>query len=255
MMIVSKLIDVGSQQMAPDQACLVLLQHSTWQKQRSMECPVFGWLRGRQTQTELPEEAHDVVSEDDLPFPINILDNTHLRGRALARAYKATEHGWGALQFHKLCDMKGPCVIYCETEQGGRFGGFNSEGFKSSDDYSSSSKAFLFCWTASHKEPTILGKVGGTEAALFDYARGGPQWGADALIIGPPQAPVMGGMAGPDSQTLGAGDLHTAKSRLGLAYEALPKDSQQSSLLGGSQKTATLTEVEVYFAPEIAALY
>lgn len=69
------------------------------------------------------------------------------------------------------------------------------------------------------------------------------------------QAPVMGGMAGPDSQTLGAGDLHTAKSRLGLAYEALPKDSQQSSLLGGSQKTATLTEVEVYFAPEIAALY
>lgn len=79
-MIVSKLIDVGSQQMAPDQACLVLLQHSTWQKQRSMECPVFGWLRGRQTQTELPEEAHDVVSEDDLPFPINILDNTHLRG-------------------------------------------------------------------------------------------------------------------------------------------------------------------------------
>ena len=69
------------------------------------------------------------------------------------------------------------------------------------------------------------------------------------------QAPVMGGMAGPDSQTLGAGDLHTAKSRLGLAYEALPKGLQQTSLLGGSRKTATLTEVEVYFAPEIAALY
>lgn len=30
-------------------------------------------------------------------------------------------------------------------------------------------------------------QVGGTEAALFDYARGGPQWGADALVIGPPQ--------------------------------------------------------------------
>lgn len=68
------------------------------------------------------------------------------------------------------------------------------------------------------------------------------------------QAPVMGGMAGPDSQTLGAGDLHTAKSRLGLAYEVLPK-GQQTSLLGGSQKTAVLSEVEVYFAPEIAALY
>lgn len=30
-------------------------------------------------------------------------------------------------------------------------------------------------------------QVGGTEAALFDYGRGGPQWGADALVIGPPQ--------------------------------------------------------------------
>ncbi|KAL3152217.1 hypothetical protein ABBQ32_001302 [Trebouxia sp. C0010 RCD-2024] len=169
------------------QHAVLKLKHLTWQKQRFVGCPVFGWLRGRQEQSELPAEVHGVVSEGDLPFPIDILDNTHLRGRQLARAYRATEHGWGALQFHKLCDMKGPCVIYCETEQGARFGGFNSEGFKSSDDYSSSSKAFLFCWKASDKEPTVLGKVGGTEAALFDYARGGPQWGADALIIGPPQ--------------------------------------------------------------------
>lgn len=34
-------------------------------------------------------------------------------------------------------------------------------------------------------------QVGGTEAALFDYARGGPQWGADALVIGPPQVSVL----------------------------------------------------------------
>lgn len=80
-------------------------------------------------------------------------------GRQLALAYKATQHGWSALQFHKECDMKGPCVVYCETKDGARFGGFNSEGFKSSDDYSSSSKAFLFCWTASDQEPIILQKV------------------------------------------------------------------------------------------------
>ena len=30
-------------------------------------------------------------------------------------------------------------------------------------------------------------QVGGPEAAVFDYARGGPQFGADGLIIGPPQ--------------------------------------------------------------------
>jgi hypothetical protein len=69
------------------------------------------------------------------------------------------------------------------------------------------------------------------------------------------QAPVMGGISGPDSPTLGAGDLHNAKCRLGLAYELLPKYLKQTSLFGGSEKTATLAEVEVYFSPEIAALY
>ena len=65
----------------------------------------------------------------------------------------------------------------------------------------------------------------------------------------------MGGMAGPDSPTAGAGDLHTAKCRLGLAYERLPESCKQTSLFGGSEKTATLAEVEIYYSPEIAALY
>lgn len=64
----------------------------------------------------------------------------------------------------------------------------------------------------------------------------------------------MGGIAGPDSQTLGAGDLHVAKCRLGLAYEKVPAKLKQSSLFGNS-KQADLAEVEVYFSPEIAALY
>ena len=68
------------------------------------------------------------------------------------------------------------------------------------------------------------------------------------------QAPVMGGISGPDSPTLGAGDLHTAKCRLGLAYETIPAFYQQTSLFGNS-KQADLAEVEVYYSPEIAALY
>ena len=77
-------------------------------------------------------------------------------------------------------------------------------------------------------------QVGSSDAAVFDLARGGPQWGVDGLVraalahrvrtaccsyaaltrtspltalwvapqvIGPPLAPVMGGMAGPDSPT------------------------------------------------------
>jgi hypothetical protein len=38
---------------------------------------------------------------------------------------------------------------------------------------------------------TLNGRqTGGSGAAIFDYARGGPQWGADALLIGPPKSPV-----------------------------------------------------------------
>lgn len=59
-----------------------------------MECAVFGWLRGRQAQTELPAEVHDAVSEDDLPFPINILDNTHLRGDS--PKHRAIQHVAGS---------------------------------------------------------------------------------------------------------------------------------------------------------------
>jgi len=50
-------------------------------------------------------------------------------------------------------------VIYAVTSTGARFGGFNSEGFKSSDDYSPSSKAFLFCWPQSEEDPVILRKA------------------------------------------------------------------------------------------------
>ena len=118
--------------------------------------------------------------------------------------------------------------------------------------------------------------MGGPEAALFDYARGGPQFGSDGLLIGPPLSPVMGGLAGPDSPTRGAGDLRSAKSRLGLSYAALPRRSGggRRSLFGkgaegggggggggvgggsdGGRDEATLKEVTVYFAPELAKLY
>ena len=65
----------------------------------------------------------------------------------------------------------------------------------------------------------------------------------------------MGGFAGPESATTAAGDLQTARCRLGQAYERLPADCGQTSLFGGDEKTATLAEVEVYYSPDIAKLY
>lgn len=77
----------------------------------------------------------------------------------------------------------------------------------------------------------------------------------------------MGGFAGPDSPTQGAGDLRTAKSRLGLSYSELPegRNGERRSLFGkksaegggggGERDEAILKEVTVYFAPELAKLY
>ncbi|KDO51142.1 hypothetical protein CISIN_1g026848mg [Citrus sinensis] len=100
-------------------------------------------------------------------------------------------------------------------------------------------------------DPITLPKIGGSGAALFDYARGGPQFGADGLLIGPPLAPVMGGFAGPDTNS-GIGDLRQAKSRLGLSY-AKREDGKES--LFGDDSRATLEEVLVFCSPQIASLY
>uniref|UniRef100_A0A061S6C0 TLDc domain-containing protein n=1 Tax=Tetraselmis sp. GSL018 TaxID=582737 RepID=A0A061S6C0_9CHLO len=201
------------------------------------------------------QDTAEVVPELMLPFPVELLDSTYLKGRALARAFRASEDGFSALAFHNRVDLKGPCVIYAETSEGVRFGGFNPQGFCSSDDYTSSFSAFLFCWPPGSDEVVVLKKVGGSEAAVFDYARGGPQWGADGLVIGPPRAPVMGGFAGPDAPMDSAGSLRAARCRLGQAYEMIPPEYGHRSLFGGEAAEATLREVEVYYAPELAALY
>ena len=57
--------------------------------------------------------------------------------------------------------MKGPAVVVAWTTDGVRFGGFNPEGFKSSDDYDASFDAFLFCWPRAAPDECIkLKKVG-----------------------------------------------------------------------------------------------
>jgi len=74
------------------------------------------------------------------------MQDTFLEGRVLQRVYRASSDGWGAANFHANCDLKGPCVVYAETEDGYRFGAFNPEGWQSDDDYRNNLNAFLFCW-------------------------------------------------------------------------------------------------------------
>lgn len=56
---------------------------------------------------------------------------------------------------------------------------------------------------------------------MFDYATGGPCFGAADLIIGEPKAAIMGGFAGPDMMdtSVNAGSLKTGKSSVGGAYD------------------------------------
>ncbi|KAJ6792106.1 Uncharacterized protein M6B38_242125 [Iris pallida] len=232
-------------------ACM--LGTSTLPVWRRSTLSLFGW--GKEAEQKPPSQKyHDV----DLPFPQSLVADTHLRGRELKCCYRASSDGFSATSFHACCDFKGPCVIVGYTADSFKFGAFNPEGYRSTDDYYDSFDPFLFYWKqqpdddqSSSERVVLLPKVGGSGAALFDYARGGPQFGADGLLVGPPLAPVMGGFAGPDTNS-GIGDLRQARSRLGLSY-AKREDGKES--LFGDHGRATLVEVLVFCSPYIASLY
>eukprot|EP00262_Sarcandra_glabra_P018342 TRINITY_DN6533_c0_g1_i1.p1 TRINITY_DN6533_c0_g1~~TRINITY_DN6533_c0_g1_i1.p1 ORF type:complete len:238 (+),score=24.15 TRINITY_DN6533_c0_g1_i1:25-714(+) len=211
---------------------------------------LFEWnKRRRSSKQQISTQKYHPI---DLPFSQFLLADTFLRGRELKCCYRASSDGFSATSFHNHCDFKGPCVVIGHTTQSFKFGAFSPEGYRSTDDYYDTFDAFLFYWKDEGiEDPIKLPKVGGSGAALFDYARGGPQFGADGLLIGPPLAPVMGGFAGPDTNS-GIGDLRQAKSRLGLSY-AKREDGKES--LFGDESRATLVEVLVFCSPQIASLY
>ena len=62
----------------------------------------------------------------------------------------------------------------------------------------------LTCMTCT-AGPVKLSKVGGGDAAIFDYARSGPHFGADGLIIGKSQAATTGLFAGITYHTCDSG--------------------------------------------------
>lgn len=59
-------------------------------------------------------------------------------------------------------------------------------------------------------------------AAIFDYATGGPCFGASDLIIGEPKAAVMGGFAGPDMEdtSINAGNLREGRCSGFMSYDS-----------------------------------
>ncbi|KAJ4958535.1 hypothetical protein NE237_025646 [Protea cynaroides] len=195
---------------------MACLSNSILPKWKKSPSSFFDWNKSKRPSQDKPQPKYHNI---DLPFSPSLLRRTFLQGRELKCCHRASIDGFSANSFHNYCDFKGPCVVIGYTTKFFKFGAFNPGG--------------------------------GSGAALFDYARGGPQFGADGLLSGPPLAPVLGGLAGPDTNS-GIGDLRQAKSRLGLSY-AQREDGKES--LFGDECRITLVEVQVFCSPQIASLY
>jgi len=173
-----------------------------------------------------------------------ILEGTFLEGATKdgtlqTPTYKASRDGWSALKFHEKVDGRGSGLVVGRTALTGKvFGAYNPAGWRSSDDYYSSTGAFLWCSKGS--DVVKLSVLPGGDGAVYDYATGGPCFGSADLLIGPPRAPVMGGFAGPDMEdmSMNAGNLRQCKSSVGGAYDF----KQEWPVRGAAQ----LVELEVY---------
>ena len=125
-----------------------------------------------------------------------------------------------------------------------------------SDDYKETDSDFLFVAKgktldeAAANGVEVIAKTGGV-GPVFDYARGGPQWGGapPALVIGPPLAPVGGGITGLDAEETAVGTLRTAKSTLGIGYAKT--SAGEDSLFGDGVRECRLTDVLVFSAVDL----
>lgn len=174
----------------------------------------------------------------------SILAGTYLEPRIdqVRCVYKASRDGWSALSFHEAVDGLGSALVVVRSIAGQTFGGFNPNGFRSTDDYYTSSAAFLWCLKGGNRV-TKLPVLAGGNCAVFDYATSGPCFGAADLLIGPPRAAILGGFAGPDAEDLSqsAGNLRQCRSSVGSTYDFDPAWPARGA--------ARLVEVEVYAVP------
>lgn len=186
------------------------------------------------------------AAPDRLDPPVDLLAGTSIDpvrpSVELGRVYKASADGWSAADFHARVDGRGSGLVVALDRSGKRFGGFDPLGWSSTDDYGDTNAAWLWCVAAADDVPVRVPVLAGGSAAVFDYATGGPRFGAADLVIGPPRAAVMGGFAGPDTEDTrsNAGSLRECSSAVGGAYETPPS---RSSWPYGSSR---LVEVEVY---------
>lgn len=211
---------------------------------------IYTFSKNLPSSTSLHSSLGDLFSgitgsaPSKLDPPIELLSGTTIdpskQGVDLACVYKGTKDGWSAVDFHECVDGRGSAIVVALTSSGKRFGGYNPLGWMSTDDYASSNAAFLWC--QKNSKAIQIPILSGGNTAIYDYATGGPCFGAADLQIGPPKAAIMGGFAGPDMMdaSLNAGTLTECTTSIGGAYDVPPKGS--SWPFG----TSKIVEMEVY---------
>ena len=58
--------------------------------------------------------------------------------------FSTSKNGFEPSEFHKLCDNKGPTIIFIETKKGYIFGGYTELDWDTSDSYKTDESTFLF---------------------------------------------------------------------------------------------------------------
>lgn len=182
---------------------------------------------------------------------VSIVAGTNLdkKRTPLQRVYKASNDGWSAIAFHDAVDGMGSGVLVARGITGVTFGGYNPNGWRSTDDYYGSTAALLWCLQQGNKNKVVkLPVLAGGNCAVLDYAASGPCFGAADLVIGPPQAAVMGGFTGLDAEdiTKSAGNLRQCRSAVGSTYDYHPAWPVRGPM--------QLVEVEIYCSTSANAL-
>jgi hypothetical protein len=111
--------------------------------------------------------------------------------------FRASRDGYGADNFHRCCDNKGPTLTIAKSRRGFVFGGYADRPWTSngSGQYCASPQAFLFgLYTNTGQGPFKLGLGGlhsdGKANAVYNSVNNGPTFGAgyDLCIVSNPNS-------------------------------------------------------------------
>lgn len=183
-----------------------------------------------------------------------LCEGTMLKPASLTCIYTATKDGFDCRNFHNAVDRGVPSLVLASVKSGGGLlgmggttdliGGYNPFGWSSVNDYRPTRKAFVFA--IRDGELLKCNKLGGADAAVYDFEDEGPVWGSEALRISlnpkkTGDVKLVTSRLGSDYARIGGGAGGTG----GLKERRAAEVRDGNSLLSGSSK-GQLVELEVY---------